>query len=163
MIWIVTDDFHVSIPRVTLIPISSFPVSAQYPSPLPTLWPLPTFPLDWYITYGIGLFWCKEDQNVFLTADTLLTAASLLSQETRGCGGPYSVSTKSYAYPSLQFGPVFARLGLGVSGKNYRSACCSRSCEQPLITNTRSDGMARIGRERVFVSDPPLCRSTDDI
>lgn len=96
---IVTDDFRVSWVSCRFYP-HLFPFHstlAQILPPLPTLWPLPTSPLDWYNNYGIGLFWCKEDQNVFLTADTLLTAASLSSQETSGCGGPSICVYKSYS------------------------------------------------------------------
>lgn len=41
------------------------------PSPLPTLWPLPPCSLG-NVTYGKGLFWCKEDRSI----DQLLTAVS---------------------------------------------------------------------------------------
>ena len=41
-------------------------------------------PLRIGTTYGIGLFWCKEDRTI---SDTLLTAASCL-ERGHGCRGP---------------------------------------------------------------------------
>jgi hypothetical protein len=61
---------------------------------------LTPFPLWIGATYGIGLFWCKEDQN---SSDALLTAASCLDRGS-GCGGP---SNCVYIFNNRSIGCLF--------------------------------------------------------